>query len=213
MAEIILRARDVPPDLLEFFEPVIESRQSSVIKIPTEPTPFAHFATMPTALADRCIRAGTSAYGVCSVCQAPYARILERIKGTVTSYNGSSFTRGKTHDARAPLAAVGQHARTAAVQTHGWQPTCACPASSPVPATVLDPFTGSSTTLLAARALGRHGVGLDLSWPYLATIARQRLGLTALDAWEHGEAPRPLQTEGLPLFDLAALPENGAHHG
>jgi hypothetical protein len=80
-------------------------------------------------------------------------------------------------------------------QTVAWTPTCACgghrirtttsrrlqrhpwyrqhwqqriearwPAS--VPCTVLDPFTGSSTTLLVARTLGRKSVGVELSESY-----------------------------------------------
>jgi DNA modification methylase len=46
---------------------------------------------------------------------------------------------------------------------------CACPTNdAPTrPAVVLDPFAGSGTTLLAARALGRAGHGVDLSKDYL----------------------------------------------
>jgi DNA modification methylase len=40
---------------------------------------------------------------------------------------------------------------------------------------VFDPFVGSGTTLLVAHRLGRFGVGVDLSWPYLQGIARPRL--------------------------------------
>ena len=36
-----------------------------------------------------------------------------------------------------------------------------------VPATVLDPFAGSGTTLAVAQALGRKSVGLDLNPEYL----------------------------------------------
>ena len=39
---------------------------------------------------------------------------------------------------------------------------------------VLDPFAGSGSTLLAAAALGRTGVGVDISEAYV-TLARQRL--------------------------------------
>jgi DNA modification methylase len=40
--------------------------------------------------------------------------------------------------------------------------------------TVLDPFMGSGTTLLAARALGRHGVGYEIN-PDLAVEAIERI--------------------------------------
>jgi DNA modification methylase len=77
-----------------------------------------------------------------------------------------------------------------------WQPP------APIPATVLDPFCGSGTTLQVARQLGRRGIGLDLSYDYLHDQARERLGLTAWDAWHNGKngtEGEPL--EALPLFE------------
>lgn len=171
----------------------------SVWKINPEPFAGAHFACFPQALAERAILAGSSAHGVCSACGSPWVRMIERITGDNPSYNGSSFTKGKTHDARVHLASVGQQERTVAKHTTGWQPTCSCHA--PVtPSVVFDPFCGSGTTLLAARNLGRHGIGTDLSLTYLRDIARSRLGLTALHAWEHGEQAKPVVYDDLPLF-------------
>ncbi len=68
--------------------------------------------------------------------------------------------------------------------TDGWHPTCKC--NAPIKkAIVFDPFVGSGTTLQVARALGRNGIGLDLSMEYLH-LARQRLSLDALEAWGKG---------------------------
>jgi site-specific DNA-methyltransferase (adenine-specific) len=39
--------------------------------------------------------------------------------------------------------------------------------------TVLDPFVGSGTTLLAARQLGRQAVGVELSERYCAGVAQR----------------------------------------
>jgi hypothetical protein len=172
----------------------------TVWRITAEAYNGLHFATFPQALVRKCILAGTSQAGCCPACGAAWVRQVERHTGEVASSNGSSFTKGKTHDARAPLAAVGQGPRTSAVSTTGFAPACPCDAGPAVPCTVFDPFAGAGTTVLVARALGRQGVGLDLSWPYLA-LSRQRLGLTALDAWLG--TPQPSQTtevSDLPLF-------------
>lgn len=48
----------------------------SVWTIPTEPTPFAHFATWPQELCRRMILAGTSERGCCPTCGAPWRRTV-----------------------------------------------------------------------------------------------------------------------------------------
>jgi len=103
--------------------------------------------------------------------------------------------------------------------TTGWRPTCTCQTYAsgvngpsdvgelegvpfePVPAVVLDPFCGSGSTMIAARRLGRQGIGLDLSFPYLRDQARPRLELDRLADWGQG---REAETElaGLPLFEM-----------
>ena len=50
----------------------------SVWTIPTQPTPFAHFATWPEALVRRMILAGTSERGCCPECGAPWTRDVEK---------------------------------------------------------------------------------------------------------------------------------------
>lgn len=67
--------------------------------------------------------------------------------------------------------------------------SCACwndqsgkPAPPTRPAIVLDPFSGSGTTAMAAVALGRHAVGVDYSLGY-CYLSRWRI-------WESGHAAR-----------------------
>jgi hypothetical protein len=58
-------------------------------------------------------------------------------------------------------------------KTVGWRPTCQHEAE-PIPAIVLDPFTGSGTTGEVCRQLGRRFIGLDLSARYLGLLAMPR---------------------------------------
>ena len=83
--------------------------------------------------------------------------------------------------------------------TIGWEATCSHDPPATVPATVFDPFAGSGTTLQVARALGRSGVGLDLSLEYLH-LARKRLSLDALDAWTDGGKKDGKAVTDLPMF-------------
>jgi DNA modification methylase len=153
----------------------------SVWTIPTQPTPFAHFATWPEALCRRMVLAGTSERGCCPECGAPWVRDTES-------------TPDATHGSRQPREAVDQtgmvngqswnahrtYAGTLNVTTVGWSPSCSHD-HQPVPCTVLDPFAGSATTMLVARNHGRHSIGIELNSEYLKIAAKrlQQLSLLA----------------------------------
>ncbi len=61
--EIILRLNEIPPDLMEYFEPVVFTK-SAVFKISTEPCPEAHFAKFPAKLIEIPIKAGCPPGGI-----------------------------------------------------------------------------------------------------------------------------------------------------
>ena len=158
----------------------------NVWTIPTQGRPDAHFATFPDELPRRCILAGTSERGVCAECGAPWERVVERgalvsdgpnskVHVAMTDRSGTADSNNqgsnRAKDGHAPNA----HHET---QTTGWRPTCDH-GGDPIPATVLDPFVGSGTTVAVAQALGRHGIGLDLNPEYLA-IAQRRIGAVPL---------------------------------
>ena len=161
----------------------------TVWTIATAPYSGAHFATYPPKLVEPCIKAGTSEKGCCSICGAPWERVVE--KG-LTAHDGtvnSKYDPTKKQDGAGRLAQLRQAARERGGEyvneskTIGWQPTCQCEGEL-VPCVVFDPFAGSGTTLLVARQLGRSGVGIDLSYAYLHEQAHKRLGLDKLRQWE-----------------------------
>ena len=129
------------------------------------PEPYAgeHFATFPPDLPRLCIQASTSEAGVCGSCGNQWARVVEHTNatGTVTAEYGANIIASRPNNPHARSNVNGSSNLTLA-----WKPTCDCNADK-IPATVLDPFAGTGTTLLAAQRLGRSGVGVDLSEDYL----------------------------------------------
>jgi hypothetical protein len=139
----------------------------NVWDIPTEPYRGAHFATYPTALVERCIKAGTSARGCCAQCGAPWVRQTEAkggILGKAWGIHADDLTQG---NASAGLAINRRTETPYQRTTTGWSPSCTHNADV-VPATVLDPFLGSGTTALVASRLQRDCIGIDLNTSYAA---------------------------------------------
>jgi DNA modification methylase len=148
----------------------------SVWEIATQPYPEAHFATYPEKLVEPCILAGTSEKGVCARCGKPWERIVEASGGTIGQGwhdHTGDLARGMRDNSHGK-STDGTYKR----EHKGWQPTCDCTADT-VPATVLDPFAGSGTTLAVAQKLGRRAVGADLSAEYL-DLATKRLSAVSL---------------------------------
>lgn len=68
---------------------------------------------------------------------------------------------------------------------------CACDDTNAptTPAVVLDPFCGTGTVPMVARALGRYGIGVDLSQDYLK-LAKWRV-------WDSGHATKSIRRNNL----------------
>lgn len=159
----------------------------------------AHFAVFPTEIPRRAILAGTSEKGVCGQCGSPWVRVVEKANGAPESWHGSKFDDGKNleihptvqrrEEAKTEtaypqgttanrLALLRQQARENGgeyvnqIKTAGWKPSCDH-TGEPVPATVLDPFTGSGTTGLVALRLGRNFVGIELNPEYVKMATRR----------------------------------------
>jgi DNA modification methylase len=89
----------------------------------------------------------------------------------------------------------GGRAATAAYETTGWCPTCACSPAEPVRGRVLDPFAGAGTVGLVADRLGRDAILIELK-PEYAAMAERRIReeaplLTAVEV----EAAAPAATD------------------
>ena len=181
----------------------------SVWSIPTQPLRVPphlgidHFAAFPMEWPRRIIQ-GWSPAGICTGCgegRRPVAdvRLASFDRGNVGS-RGSRYT--ETHDQH-------QHNRMGQERVYGRSEAtitgyaCGCPEpTAPTrPSVVLDPFGGTGTTLLVAKALGRNAIGTDLSADYcrLATWRCTDPGQLA-DALQI-EKPDIIPDDQLSLFD------------
>lgn len=169
-----LKAGDKPTAVVGMRDATEGRNLRNVWTLGPEPYPDAHFATFPTEIPRRCIKAGTSERGCCPACGASWGRVAERESGTSRPKSSPLGARGVSPSAHRALGQPQQANRFVTVTTTGWEPTCACDAGDPVPSTILDPFLGSGTTLLVADQLGRHGIGIELN-PEYAEMARRRI--------------------------------------
>ena len=175
----------------------------SVWTVPTEPLRVPdhlgvdHFAAFPSEWPRRLIL-GWSPSGVCVECGAgrmPVRRVRRnRGDNNPASRDGSrSHSTIDIHDlADDPVRITGY--------------ACDCPdTTAPTrPSVILDPFCGTGTTVAVANALGRHGIGLDLSADYLK-VARWRCSDQKLRAKVlRVDPPAPQVAGQLDLLDGAA---------
>jgi hypothetical protein len=115
---------------------------------------------------------------VCAECGAPYERVVESKKiprnelpKSDPRYRPNRYIENKYADELREGYECGMYTDT---KTLGFQSTCDCDAGTKA-GVVLDPFVGSGTTCMVARKHRRNAIGLDLSFEYLNTNARERL--------------------------------------
>lgn len=156
----------------------------TVWSLATESSPFAHFAAYPQRLVRPMVLAGSSEKGCCQECGAPWKRDVE-IGDLVGEDRGGNYS-SSPDDADAAGAnrfamKDGEFRPGMSYERKmlGWLPTCDHEAE-PVPCVVLDPFAGSGTTMLVARSLGRHSIGIELNPEYVKLIANRTQQLSLL---------------------------------
>jgi hypothetical protein len=130
--------------------------------------PFITGNTFPDLLAATCIKAGTSEYGCCPKCGAPYQRIVEASGGVI----GKSWHPHADDETTGQIGGFPSEGYTR--QFKGWKPGCNCGESERAPCVVLDPFMGSGTVAFVARGLDRSSIGCELN-PEYVKIIRARL--------------------------------------
>lgn len=179
--------------------PVALRNKRSVWETSTEGIRDAHFATFPRKLIESCVLAGTSEFGACARCGAPFERITEKVtdwndrknngagagnNGFSENYQNAVHGANNTHHQLGTLITVHK----------GWQPTCQCFGKFKIeklngrktkifvqempfeikPCVVMDIFHGSGTTGLTALAYRRDYIGIELNPDYIR-ISEKRL--------------------------------------
>ena len=140
----------------------------SVWTIPTQPLKVPaelgidHFAAFPMEWPRRIIQ-GWSPAGVCTACGEGRRPVTDR---KPMEWRPSPTIAGRQAPATARKPMSGTMLSPAETTITGY--VCACPdATAPTtPAVVLDGFGGTGTTALVAKALGRHGISVDMSADY-----------------------------------------------
>ena len=191
----------------------------SVWQIPTEPLRVPdhlgvdHFAACPSEFPRRIIL-GWSPSGVCVACgegrrpvveqtNDAYAAERARVRANRDQRTKAEIGSGKASGSRTNaegygLISNGVVKSEPAITGYA----CACPDTSAptTPAVVLDPFCGTGTTPAVAHALGRHGIGIDLSADYLR-LAEWRCNDPALRAKVlRVDKPKPVPDGQLDIF-------------
>lgn len=184
----------------------------SVWTIPTQPLQVPdhvgvdHFAAFPMEWPRRIIR-GWSPAGVCVECGEGRRPVATAEAFTAKAFAAHQQAVGRSwHSGDPATRSLGIAASERNRTITGYACACPEPTARTRPAVVLDPFSGTGTTALVAHALGRRGVGVDMSSDY-CRLARWRTtdpGQLAAAMQVEKPAPAPQEESLMDLLDGGA---------
>jgi len=173
-----------------------------------EPCKFTHYAAFPSAIPRFCIKAATSPKGCCPECGLPWSPVVETDGETTTEkrkrlgyseqrkrlgYSEQRGTGGKQVAQNLDYGGGhGNNQRSSRVLYY--RPSCQCQPQDPIPCRVLDPFSGTATTLQTALELGCEADGIELNHKYIADA------ITRLSAYMVPKGMAPAMSATGPLF-------------
>jgi DNA modification methylase len=181
----------------------------SVWTIPTQPLTVPpelgvdHFAAFPMEWPRRIIQ-GWSPREVCSVCGEGRRPKTQKDRDFDHVSTQAKQGKGSLHNnERGTLGVYGLGKRDIyrdVVTITGY--ACACPDTTAptTPGTILDPFGGTGTTALMAKALGRTGISVDMSADYSRLATWRTTDPGQLAAALQVEKPEPISPDQLDLF-------------
>jgi DNA modification methylase len=134
--------------------------------------PFITGNSFPVRLVEPLILAGTSDR-VCPKCGAPWVRVTKKESYITRPTIGNDDQKNKLVPGNSQgLERTGGHVAQN-TRTIDWKPTCTCNLD-PIPATVIDPFSGSSATGVACKLHNRTYIGIELN-PEYVKLGEQRV--------------------------------------
>lgn len=175
----------------------------STISVGTGNYKGKHFAAFSGDLVDPLIRVATSEKGVCPKCGNQWARVVrsKSVERTEIPVEHPAHRPKEYQGKYQELHQSGVGQRYNITDTTGWAATCTHNLT-PIAAIVFDPFMGSGTTGMVARALGRRWCGTDIGMDYLLQ-ARERTHIAAFERFEHGIDGSKAELGDLPMFSEA----------
>jgi hypothetical protein len=179
----------------------------SVWEIPTQPLTVPphlgidHYAAFPLEWPRRII-AGWSPPGICTACGQGRRPVLQSERTfdgePIGQGTGSIFGAERTQTRNK---GVGNWRFAVERSVTGY--ACACPDTTAptTPAVILDPFGGTGTTALAAKAAGRTGITIDMSADYCRLATWRTTDPGQLASAMQVDKPAPVAPDQLDLLE------------